>query len=81
MMREEWTKKFADKVFERLHVLSMSQRYLALMSGVSQWSIHHYLKGNRAPSAITVVNMAKVLKIPVSELIDFGEEIWEEETD
>ena len=81
MTKKEWRRKFSSRVLQALGELDMTQSRLAIKSNVSIGMISRYLACTSTPSATVALNIAKVLGIPVNELIDFGEKVNEREVE
>jgi transcriptional regulator with XRE-family HTH domain len=75
MTREEWKHIFGDNLDSLIRERGMSQRQLAIDSGVSQAMISDYINKRLMPGVQAVVNIAYALDVDVSELIDFDERI------
>ena len=69
-----------DKIRELRKLKKLTQEDLANRSGISRVSIGNYERNDRTPDAITLVKIAKGLKIPVSDFFDIDELQTEEET-
>ena len=75
MTREEWKHIFGNNLDSILQERGMSQRHLAIDSGVSQAMISDYINGRQIPGTPAVINMAYALDMDVGDLIDFDERI------
>lgn len=75
MTQETWKRIFARNLTDILADKGMSQRQLAMDSGVSTAMISDYVNGVSMPGLAAAVNMAYALDMDVSELIDFDERI------
>ena len=75
MTQEEWKNIFSDNLVSILTDRGMSQKQLAVDSGVSQAMISEYIHKIRMPGLSAAINMAYALDIDVGELIDFDERI------
>lgn len=75
MTQETWKRTFARNLVDILADRGMSQRQLAMDSGVSAAMISDYINGIRMPGLAAVINMAYALDMDVSELVDFDERI------
>jgi transcriptional regulator with XRE-family HTH domain len=73
MKLEEWKRIFAENLIDILKEKGMTQRELAIDSGLSPATISEYVNGVRMPSVSAAVNMAYALDMEVGELIDFDE--------
>lgn len=47
----------------------MTQKQLAELSGVTESALSHYIKGNRIPSGVTIVNVAYSLSTTVNYIL------------
>lgn len=75
MTQEEWKTIFSDNLVSILNEKGMTQRQLAMDSGVSQAMISEYIHKIRMPGLTAAINMAYALDMEVGELVDFGEPI------
>lgn len=75
MTQTEWKHIFAHNLVDILNEKGMSQRQLALDSGISTATISEYINEMRMPGIAAVINMAYALDMEVSELVDFGERV------
>lgn len=75
MTQEDWKITFAENLVDILKEKGMSQRQLAVDSGVSQAMISDYVNGIRMPGIAAVINIAYALDMDVGELVDFDERI------
>lgn len=75
MTQEEWKRIFANNLLDILEERGMSQRQLAIDSGVSTGMISEYINGIRMPGLAAVINMAYALDVDVGEFVDFNERI------
>ena len=73
MRQEEWKKIFAENLIDILEEKGMTQRELAIDSGLSPATISEYINGVRMPGVAAVINMAYALDMEVGELVDFDE--------
>ena len=75
MRQEEWKKVFAANLIDILKEKGMTQRELAMDSGLSTATISEYFNGIRMPGLAAAINMAYALDMDVGELVDFDEPI------
>lgn len=75
MTQGEWKQIFAENLIDILNDKGMSQRQLAIDSGVSPAMISDYVNGVRMPGLPAVINMAYALDMDICELVDFDERI------
>ena len=75
MTQTEWKHIFANNLIDILADRGMSQRQLAIDSGISTATISEYINEIRMPGLSSVINMAYALDMEVTDLIDFGERI------
>ena len=76
MTQEQWKRTFANNLLDILEEKGMSQRQLAIDSGVSTSMISDYINGLRMPGLASAINMAYALDMDVGELVDFGDRIY-----
>lgn len=67
--RDEWKRKFADRLINILKERNMSQSELAIKSGLSPGRINDYVSMRTAPTIFASINMAYALDMTVEELI------------
>ena len=73
MMSEmEWLRIFGNNLQYLLEQAGMSQRMLAVKTGLEQGSISRYVRAEQMPGIKAIINIANVLGLTVDELIDFG---------
>lgn len=70
----------ANRLRTALNRSGLSQQQLADSSGVSKYSISHYINGRHAITNLTAPPMAKVLKVNPLWLMGFDVEMDETET-
>lgn len=75
MTQTEWKEIFANNLVSLLNERGMSQRQLAMDSGVSTGMISEYINRIRMPGLAAAINMAYALDVDVGELVDFDERI------
>lgn len=75
MSEVEWMRIFGQNLKEILEERRMSQKRLAMKTGLSEATISAYIKARRMPSAVAIVNISYVLGINLYDLIDFGYEV------
>jgi transcriptional regulator with XRE-family HTH domain len=75
MTLTDWKSVFANNLIDILRDRGMSQRQLAVDSGVSPAMISDYINGIRVPGLIAAINMAYALDMDVGDLVDFDERI------
>lgn len=70
----EWLKDFSFRLRILLSSERVSQSYLSELTGISQYLISRYIKGDIIPSAFAVVRIAQELAYDddYAELLDFG---------
>lgn len=71
----EWSDNFSENLLELLEDRQMTQFELAQESGVSVGSINSYIHNKTLPGIKAILNIAFVLNVDVTELIDFGDTI------
>ena len=67
---------FARQIKENKKTRHLNQRELGELFGVSRCTINYWLCGRAKPSIESIENMAKILDIPVSELL--GKESYDD---
>lgn len=67
--RDEWKRRFADRLTNILKERNMSQSELAKASGLSRSRINEYISMRSVPSIFASINIADALDISVEELI------------
>lgn len=75
MTQCEWKRIFANNLVDILNEKGMSQKQLAIDSGVSSAMISEYVNAIRMPGLAAVINIAYALDIDVGDLVDFDERI------
>lgn len=75
MTQGEWKRIFARNLVDILNERGMSQRQLAIDSGVSTGMISEYINEIRMPGLTAAINMAYALDMDLADLVDFDERI------
>lgn len=75
MTEMEWMRKFADNLNKLMFDANISQKELAIETGVTVPTISRYLNAQRIPCGKSLVNMSLALNCSIDELADFGERI------
>ena len=75
MTQETWKRTFASNLVDILNDKGMTQRQLAIDSGVSAAMISDYINGIRMPGLAAAINIAYALDMDVGELVDFDERV------
>lgn len=75
MTQAEWKRIFANNLIDILNEKGMSQRQLAMDSGVSSAMISEYINGIRMPGLAAAINIAYALDMDVGDLVDFDDSI------
>lgn len=73
MKESEWLHEFAVRLEHLMYERGISRSDLAKDAGISTVSLCRYLNKQRVPELRSVINLAHVLDIDPSVLIDFGE--------
>ena len=73
MSEKEWLDIFSDNLRDMLLDANMSQKELAIDTGLAESSISDYLNGRKLPGIRALVNIAYVLDCDFNDLMDFGE--------
>ncbi len=71
MSNREWSKEFAYRLFDLMKYRGMSRRDLADALDINPATISDYLHCKYVPSATRVLQLAQVLHVKVSYLLDF----------
>ena len=69
----EWQLIFSNRVHSRLKELKMSQRELGDSIGVSSVMMSRYMTGQAMPKFYTIINIARILKCSIDDLVDVDE--------
>lgn len=75
MTELEWLEIFSTNLRELLEEKRITQKGLAIASGLSEGAISYYIHGQKIPSLRAIINIAYALEISIDELIDFGDVI------
>ena len=75
MTELEWLEIFSTNLRELLEEKRITQKGLAIASGLSEGAISYYIHGQKIPSLRAIINIAYALQISIDELIDFGDAI------
>ena len=75
MTELEWLEIFSTNLRELIDKKKITQKELAIMSGLSEGAISYYVHGQKIPSLRAIINIAYALQISIDELIDFGDAI------
>lgn len=75
MSEQEWINCFGEAVVVRLHEMNMTQRDLAIATGLSDAAISYYVRKIKMPSPKAIVNIAYALDMDFNDLMDFGDTI------
>ena len=75
MTQTEWKRIFASNLVDILNEKGMTQRQLAIDSGISSAMISEYVNEIRMPGLAAAINIAYALDVDVSDLVDFDERI------
>ena len=66
----EWQLIFSNRVCDRREELNMSQRELGDSIGISPVMMSRYMNGQAMPKFPIIINIARVLKCSVSDLVE-----------
>ncbi len=69
MTEEQWNAEFAKKLNYKINAMSISQKELSELSGVSETSISRYLSGTQTPKTYALTQIASALNASIYELI------------
>lgn len=75
MTQSQWKHIFANNLIDILNEKGMSQKQLAVDSGISAATISEYINEIRMPSLAAAINMAYALDMDVGEFVDFCDRI------
>ena len=75
MTQGEWKHIFARNLVDILNERGMSQRQLAMDSGISTGMISEYINEIRMPGLMAAINIAYALDMDLADLVDFDERI------
>ena len=75
MSELEWLEIFSSNLRELIEEKKITQKELAIMSGLSEGAISYYVHGQKIPSIRAIINIAYAIEISINELIDFGDVI------
>ena len=71
------TEQNNNRIFELLKAKSMTQKDLALKTGITESAISHYIKGDRVPRGAILIKIAKALEVTTDDILnkeyDFSE--------
>ena len=71
LSEEEWRKEFSRKLKRKLAMRNISQKNLAVQTGMPYNTVCRYARGDRTPDIFIIKKIAKALNCEVVELIDF----------
>ena len=66
---ENWRNEFADNLNRQMLRRGITQRELAVMTGISQSAISHYANASKIPGAYNVLLIADALSCTVDDLM------------
>lgn len=69
--KDEWRREFASRLRRHMDRFNWSQTDLATELGVRQPTVCNWYTGKTLPSVETAIRIAHILKVPVSEFLDF----------
>ena len=75
MSRKEWLDIFSGNLKHMMEETGYTVTDLSFDSGISQSAISRYVNGERIPSPLNAIKIAKELGVSIDELIDFYEPI------
>ena len=67
----QWREEFTRRLKARIEELKVSQRWVAIQSGLSQTEINKLVLGKSIPHATVLVRVARALAVDPGYLIDF----------
>ena len=69
-MRDKTKTTLGDRIGMMLKKRNMTQKSLAQGAGITEAAVSHYIKGDREPRSTTLKEIAKVLGVSTSYLLD-----------
>lgn len=69
------TRRITHKIKELLQIRGITQKELADMTGITESSISHYVKGDRVPRGANLFKIAKALNTTTDELLKGDEDL------
>ena len=73
MTSKQWKQTFANRLSRAIESSGMEKKEIAEAANVSLASISQYVNGGQVPTATAVINLANVLNVDPSYLVDFGD--------
>ena len=67
-------KELTSRISGLLSRLNMSQKDLALVTGITESAISHYVKGDRIPRGVNLIKIAKALDTTTDYLLGHAED-------
>lgn len=71
-------KDISSRISELLLEQNMTQKDLAIVTGITESSVSHYVKGDRVPRGINLLKIANALGTTTNDLLDQDSEIDKE---
>ena len=71
-------KDISSRISELLLEQNMTQKDLAITTGITESSVSHYVKGDRVPRGINLLKIANALGTTTNDLLDQDSEIDKE---
>lgn len=75
MSEQKWLDMFSFNLSNLMRECEITQRDLADKTGLSEGTVSNYMHGIQMPGIKAIINISRVLKCSISDLIDFGERI------
>ena len=72
---EMWMKLFSERLSRLISESGMTQDEFAKAAHITKGAVSRYVNGKSIPSARAIINMARVLRVSIERLINFGCEI------
>lgn len=79
MTEKTWRKLFALRLQELIERQGLTMNLLSAISGIGEPAIYRYTHCLRTPKVTTALKLAYTLGVDISELIDFGEKVDDDE--
>lgn len=75
MTNKDWLESFSEYLGDLMKEKQITQKDLAIASGLSESSISAYLNEQRYPTYRAIINIAYALDVSTDDLLDFGDNI------
>ena len=64
------TEQVNNKIYELLKQKNMTQKELAMITGLTESAISHYIKGDRVPRGVNLKKIADALNVTTDEILN-----------